>query len=44
MARKQPIKVGLRPDQVEWLDDREESISATVRAAVDAHIEDHLND
>lgn len=37
MARKVGVTVTLRPDQVEWLENHDESMSEATRQAIDAH-------
>jgi hypothetical protein len=39
MARKVGVTVTLRPDQVEWLENHDESMSEATRLAIDAHAE-----
>jgi hypothetical protein len=39
MARKVGVTVTLRPDQVEWLENHDESMSEATRQAIDAHAE-----
>lgn len=40
MARKIGISVSLRPDQVEWLEEQDGSMSEVVREAIDELRED----
>ena len=37
MARKVGVTVTLRPEQVEWLENHDESMSEATRQAIDAH-------
>ena len=37
MARKIGVTVTLRPDQVEWLENHDESMSEATRIAIDNH-------